>query len=542
MSQVLEGLSLTLVDLFLGNVKEYATKPAIQFLNDQLTYQQLYRQCRNFAAYLQAAGLKQGDRVALMLPNLPQYVIALYGSLMAGMTVVNINPMFKAQELEDLLNDSKPKIVVALDRATGQLSKALQNFHDNPPHIITTHVGDMIRPFYKRWLVNYKKGVKPSQFANTETQSFNQLLHQGKRSEWVKPQIDPDDLAFLQYTGGTTGQPKAAMLSHSNVRANVEQAYRWINPICDDGKETLLAVLPLFHIFSLVANALVAMRGGSLMILVADARDIEGIVGLMRQNPVSVLMGINTLFEALVKNSQFAQLNLPSLKLVIGGGMAVHETVAQKWHDIVGLPIHQGYGLTEASPIVCINPVHLPRFNTSIGLPVADTDIAVVDDNLELVEQGKVGELCVSGPQVMQGYWQCPEETANTLQNGWLYTGDMARIDDNGYVYIVDRKKDMVIVSGYNVYPQAIEQLMIQHDLIDEVAVVGEQHPKLGEVLKAYVVTHSDQITKADLINFCREHLVSYKVPRRIEFIDQLPKSNVGKVLKKQLKKPNRAS
>lgn len=528
--------SQTLLDVFLASCRDYAKQPAIQCLGSRLTYRQLYRRCCQFAGYCQSEGVQAGDRIALMLPNLPQYVTALYGSFMCGATVVNLNPLFKAQELTNYLTDSWPQVIVVLASTTPELAKALDNMPDYHPQVIVTQIGDMIGPFYKRWLINYKKGIQPSQLPQAKVVEWRVCLQKGRQFSWQKPKVSPDDLAFLQYTGGTTGEPKAAMLTHSNIRANVEQAFQWISPPCQAGKETLLAVLPLFHIFSLVANALVALRGGAVMILVPDARDIEGVVRLLKKYPISVLMGINTLFEALVKHPTFNQLKLSSLKLVIGGGMAVHEHVAHKWQNITHVPIHQGYGLTEASPIVCINPIHLKQFNNSIGLPVSHTRVKVVDENDHELGRNTVGELCVQGPQVMQGYWQRPQDTADTLRNGWLHTGDMARIDDQGFVYIVDRKKDMVIVSGYNVYPQELEQLLVQHDSIEEAAVVGEYHAKLGEALKAFVVTQSDQLTKAEVISYCRQHLVSYKVPRRVEFIDALPKSNVGKVLKKQLK------
>lgn len=528
--------SPTLLELFLVSVETYPDQPAVQCLGNQLTYRQLYQQSRDWAAYLQhELGLQKHDRIALMLPNLSQYMIALYGSLMIGAVVVNINPLFKATELVPLLQDSQPQIVVALASSTTQLSQALEQLPDSQPCIITTQVGDTTWPFWKRWLINYKKGCPIEKPSNCSTTTFRNVLRQGRRYQWQQPAIDADDLAFIQYTGGTTGQPKGVMLSHANIRANVEQSMQWITPPCQAGQETLLAVLPLFHIFSLVANALVALRAGALMILVPDARDIQGIISLFQKQRISVLMGINTLFEALLNNSQFTQLNFQHLKLVIGGGMAVHERVASKWHQITGGLIYQGYGLTEASPIVCINPMYAQYFNASVGLPVRDTQVKVVGDNQQSLEVGEVGELCVRGPQVMQGYWQRPQETAQALQQGWLYTGDLARIDDNGYVYIVDRKKDIVIVSGYNVYPQELEQILTQHEAIEEAAIIGQQHPKLGEVLKAYIVTQDEQLTKSDVMQYCRQHLVSYKIPRRVEFINELPKNNVGKVLKNQL-------
>lgn len=523
----------TLLALFEDICQDYAQSTAIQCLGSRLSYRQLYQASRDFAAYLQAQGYQQGERVGLMLPNLTQYVIALYGTIMAGLTVVNLNPMYKAQELQHLVDDSQPAAIVVLASSTPELAKALHQLPQLNPQVIVTQVGDC-QPFVKRLIINYKKGFKPAAMPG-ETRSFRRVCRQGRRLNWHKPDLSVDDMAFLQYTGGTTGVPKAAILSHGNIRANVEQAFQWISPPCQPGQETLLAVLPLFHIFSLVANALVALLGGSTLVLVPDARDINGVIQVLRRETITVLMGINTLFEALLRRSQFSELDLSQLRLVIGGGMAVHHEVAANWLHTTGTPILQGYGLTEASPIVCINPVECREFNGSVGLSVADTQVCVVDDNDNKLPEDEVGELCVYGPQVMQGYWQRPEDTAQVLKNGSLYTGDMARIDSSGFVYIVDRKKDMIIVSGYNVYPQELEAVLMEHPAIQEVAIIGEQHPQLGEVLKAYIVPASEGLTKADVISYCRDNFVSYKVPRRVEFIQQLPKSNVGKVLKKEL-------
>lgn len=524
----------TLIDLFERTTQHYAQNTAVQCLGSQLTYEQLYHASTSFAAYLQAQGYQKGDRVALMLPNLTQYIIALYGTLIAGLTVVNVNPMYKAQELQHIINDSQPVAIVVLASATPELAQALQQLPQLSPQVIVTQVGDC-QPFLKRLIINYKKGVKPSPMPDGQMRSFRVVYRQGRRLPWHKPNLSVDDMAFLQYTGGTTGVPKAAMLSHGNIRANVEQAFQWISPPCQPGQETLLAVLPLFHIFSLVANALVALLGGSTLVLVPDARDISSVIQVLRRETITVLMGINTLFEALLRRSQFSELDLSQLRLVIGGGMAVHHEVAANWLHTTGTPILQGYGLTEASPIVCINPVECREFNGSVGLPVAGTQVCVVDDNDNKLPEDEVGELSVYGPQVMQGYWQRPDETAQVLQNGWLYTGDMARIDSSGFVYIVDRKKDMIIVSGYNVYPQELEAVLMEHPAIQEAAIIGEHHPQLGEVLKAFIVPAAEGLTKADVISYCRDNFVSYKVPRRVEFIQQLPKSNVGKVLKKEL-------
>ncbi|WP_335903211.1 long-chain-fatty-acid--CoA ligase FadD [Shewanella algae] len=528
----------SLLEMLESGVNTYADQPAFVNMGATLTYRKLEERSRAFAAYLQNdLKLQKGDRVAIMMPNLLQYPIALFGVLRAGMVVVNVNPLYTPRELKHQLVDSGAKAIVVVSNFASTLEQVV----DQTPvkNVIITGLGDLLSA-PKRTLVNfvvkYIKRLVPK-YSLPHAISMRRALRAGKKAQYVKPVVKSDDIAFLQYTGGTTGVSKGAMLSHGNIVANVLQANGAYAPLLNDGKEFVVTALPLYHIFALTVNCLLFLHKGANNLLITNPRDIPGFVAELRKTPFTALTGVNTLFNALVNSEEFAALDFSRLKLSIGGGMAVQRAVADKWQNITKTRLLEGYGLTEASPLVACCPYDLAGYNGSIGLPAPSTQIQVRGDDGQVLPQGETGELFAKGPQVMLGYWQRPEETAKVIdKDGWLATGDIGYMDEKGFFYIVDRKKDMILVSGFNVFPNEVEEVVALHPKVVEVAAVGVPHEVSGELVKIFVVAKDKSLTEKELIKHCRHHLTGYKVPKLVEFRDELPKTNVGKILRRELR------
>ncbi|MDE2278663.1 MAG: AMP-binding protein [Xanthomonadaceae bacterium] len=524
--------------------QRFRDRPAFANFGRQLSYGQIDQLSRQFAGYLTGVlKLGKGDRVAIMMPNVLQYPIALFGALRAGLVVVNTNPMYTARELKHQLEDSGAKAIVVLDNFAATLQQVVGDTEVR--HIVTTGIGDLLG-FPKGALVNFvlkhvKKMVPAYQLPHAVR--FRDALAQGSAHELPAVSLNHDDIAFLQYTGGTTGVAKGAMLSHGNMVANMLQAGAWIGTNMREGSEVIITALPLYHIFSLTANGLTFMRLGGLNWLITNPRDMPGFVKELKVSGFTALTGVNTLFNGLLNTPGFAELDFSRLHLTLGGGMAVQRAVAERWKKVTGCPLVEAYGLTETSPAACINPLDLRDYNGSIGLPVPSTDVEIWSEDNQPLPVGEVGELMVKGPQVMKGYWNRPDETAKVLgADGWLHTGDIAKMDANGYFYIVDRKKDMILVSGFNVYPNEVEDTVMQHPGVSEVAAVGMPDEHSGEVVKLFVVRKDPNLTEEALKQFCRDNLTGYKRPKYIEFRDALPKSNVGKILRRELRDENKAS
>lgn len=526
----------SIVDILEQAVSTYADSVSYINLGKSITFKELDQQSKQFAAYLQHSGLKKGDAVAIMMPNLLQYPVALFGVLRAGMVVVNVNPQYTARELKHQLNDADAKAIVIVENFACTLSEVLD---DTPVKtVMLTQIGDMLG-FPKKWLTNlvvkHVKKMVPS-FSLPSAIHFMDALKEGASKSYERPTLTGDDIAFLQYTGGTTGVSKGAMLSHRNMVANLEQASAILNTVTVPNKELVVTALPLYHIFALQANCLLFLKLGCANLLITNPRDMPAFVSELGKYPFTVLTGVNTLFNGLLNTPSFAELDFSKVKFSLGGGMAVQRSVAERWYKLTGHVLLEGYGLTECSPIVSVNPPQLEQYNGSIGLPLPSTDIRLVDDDGVDVAPGEAGEMLVKGPQVMVGYLNRPEATEEIMQDGWLATGDIARCDEDGYFYIVDRKKDMILVSGFNVFPNEIEEVAAMHDHIVEVAAVGIPHEASGEVVKLYAVRREDSLSEQDVIEHCRKHLTGYKVPKKVEFRDELPKSNVGKILRRELR------
>ena len=524
--------------------QRFRDRPAFASFGKQLSYGQIDALSRRFAGYLTGAlGLGKGDRIAIMMPNVLQYPIALFGALRAGLVVVNTNPMYTARELKHQLLDSGAKAIVVLDNFAATLQQVVA---DTPvQHIVTTGIGDLLG-FPKGALVNFVlkhvKKMVPA-YSLPHAVRFRDALARGAAHPLPEVQLGHDDIAFLQYTGGTTGVAKGAMLSHGNMVANMLQAGAWIAQNAKQGEEVIITALPLYHIFSLTANGLVFMRLGGLNWLITNPRDMPGFVKELKASRFTALTGVNTLFNGLLNTPGFAEVDFSRLHLTLGGGMAVQRAVAERWKKVTGCPLVEAYGLTETSPAACINPLDLKDYNGSIGLPIPSTDVAIWSEDNRPLPAGEVGELMVKGPQVMRGYWNRPDETAKVLgADGWLHTGDIAKMDANGYFYIVDRKKDMILVSGFNVYPNEVEDTVMQHPGVAEVAAVGVPDEHSGEVVKLFVVRKDPGLTVEALKQFCHDNLTGYKRPKFVEFRDALPKSNVGKILRRELRDEKKAA
>ena len=528
----------SLVELIESCCEKYHALPAFTCMGKTLTYKEMEDYTAQLGAYLTShLGLEKGDRVAVMMPNILQNPISILAILRAGLTVVNVNPLYTARELEYQLKDSGAKAIIIVEN----FAHVLEGIIANTPvkHAVVTSLGEMLG-FPKSMIVNFvirkvKKMVP--QFQLKDHHTFKQALEIGKSKTFKQHKVGLEDLAFLQYTGGTTGVSKGAMLTHGNLCSNVEQAFQWLAKYVDIGKEVIITALPLYHIFALTANCMTFMKIGGHNILIPNPRDIPGFIKELAKHPFTAFTGVNTLFNALLNDPDFMELDFSTLKITLGGGMAVQKPVADQWQKVTKVPLIQAYGLTETSPAACINPLDLPEFNGSIGLPISDTEVSIRDDDNNELGFGEPGEICIKGPQVMKGYWQKPEETKKVLtEDGWLRTGDIATMDNKGYVFIVDRKKDMILVSGFNVYPNEIEDVLVSHEGVLEAAAVGVPDPKSGEVVKVFAVKKDQNLTKDDLLAFCKQNLTGYKIPKQIEFRDELPKTNVGKILRRALR------
>jgi len=528
----------SVADIFDQAVKKYADLPSFCNMGTTLSYSEMDRLTQHLAAYLQSIpGMQKGDRVAVIMPNLLQNPIAIFAVLRAGFTVVNTSPLYTPRELRHQLKDSGAKVIIVVDNFCATLQKVLAD--SDIQQVITTQLGDMLK-FPKSLIVNlvvkYIKKMVPG-YSIPGRITFNQALAMGEQLPFTHQDLHHEDIAFLQYTGGTTGLAKGAVLTHKNMVANMQQASEWIKDEVVEREEIIITALPLYHIFSLTANCLTFMKAGALNYLITNPRDMKGFIKELASVKFSAITGVNTLFNGLMNTEGFKQLDFSALKLTLGGGMAVQEAVADRWQRITGCPLLEAYGLTETSPAVCINPLNMKEYNHSIGLPVPSTEVSIRTEDGEFLPAGKSGELCVRGPQVMRGYWNKPEETAFVLdEKGWLKTGDIAIMDEKGFFRIVDRKKDMILVSGFNVFPNEVEEVIASCPGVLEVGVIGVEDDSSGEVVKAVVVKNDNTLTEKDVIDHCRLSLTNYKVPRIIEFRKELPKSNVGKILRRELR------
>ena len=525
-------------DVFRQSVEKFAHQPAFQNMGKTLTYAEVGKLAQDFASYLQnVLKLPRGERVAIMLPNLLQYPIALFGILQAGLVAVNTNPLYTPRELEHQLKDSGATTIIVLENFANTLELVLPRTQIK--HVIVASVGEMFG-FFKGTLMNFvlrkiKKMVPEYRISGAIP--FQTTLKEGAAHTFRPVTLTREDTALLQYTGGTTGVAKGAILSHGNICANMLQAKEWIKNQLREGKETVIAALPLYHIFALTVNLMIFTNAGSKIILITNPRDMKGFIGELKKERISVFIGVNTLFNGMVNQPDFSTVDFSNLRLTLGGGMATQKAVAEKWKKITGTPIVEAYGLTEASPGVCCNPLNIEAYSGGIGLPVPSTEVELRDADGKEVGIGHPGELWVRGPQVMKGYWNRPEETAKTIDAlGFLETGDIAVMDEKGWLKLVDRKKDLIVVSGFNVYPNEIEEVVSHNDKVMEVACIGVPNEKTGEALKVFVVKKDPSLTKEELIEFCRTELTAYKVPKDIEFRDELPKSNVGKILRRELR------
>jgi len=534
----------SLKELLASSALRFADRPAYKSMGTVMTYRQLDEASRAFAAWLQqVARLRRGDRVALMLPNLLQYPVVLFGVLRAGMVVVNVNPLYTPRELEHQLKDSGAAAIVVLENFAHTLAQVIESTPTRT--VITTQVGDLLPPL-RRLLTNavvkrVKKLVPPWRLPGAV--SLDRVLAAGRAQALDDVELGHDDLAFLQYTGGTTGVAKGAMLTHGNMVANVLQVAAWMSPNLNEGEETLVIPLPLYHVFALT-GCLSFFSMGAQTVLVANPRDMPAFIKALRQTPFTAIIGVNTLFRAMLDAPAFAQVDLRHLKLAVAGGMAVQHIVAQRWKERAGVPLVEGYGLTETSPVAIANPITIQEWSGQIGVPVPSTDAAVLDDDGRPVPLGEVGEIGVRGPQVMRGYWNRPDETAKVMTaDGWLRTGDMGLMDERGSIRLTDRKKDMIVVSGFKVFPNEIEDVLTMHPGVLEAAAIGVADERSGEKVKAVVVRKDPSLSEAELLAHCRQHLTAYKVPRSVEFrSDPLPKSNIGKILRRELRKPDAAA
>jgi long-chain acyl-CoA synthetase len=518
---------------------KYAERTAFVQMDHHLSFRALDDLSHCFAAWLQSTGLERGDRVAIMLPNVLQYPIAMFGVLRAGLVVVNVNPLYTPRELEYQLVDSGAKAIVVLENFAHVVQEVLPR--TSVRHVVVTGVGDLLGAL-KGWVVNYVVRHRRKQVPAWQIPAavrFKAVLEVGRRSRLQQPELTHDDIAFLQYTGGTTGVAKGAVLTHGNICANILQAEAWVAPVLSRGSAApgiLITPIPLYHIFALTANCMVFLRLGWQNVLIINPRDFASFVAELKKYPFGHLSGVNTLFNALLHTPGFEDVDFRHLKITLGGGMAVQAAVAERWKTVTGNPITQAWGLTETSPGACINVPH-DEFNGSIGLPIPSTEIAIKDDDGRDLGIGETGEICVRGPQVMREYWNRPDETAKVMfPERWLRTGDIGHMDERGYVYIQDRKKDMILVSGFNVYPNEVEEVVAAHPGVLEAAAIAEPDERSGECVSLFVVRKDPNLTEREIIDFCRKSLTSYKVPRRVHFRTELPKSNVGKILRRALR------
>ena len=528
----------SVADIFDTSIAKYSERPAYTNFGKTLSFQEVDTYTAQLGSYLKnEIGLEKGDRVAVMMPNLLQNPVAIFGILRAGLVVVNTNPLYTARELKHQLNDSGAKAIIIVEN----FAHVLEDVIDETPieHVITTRMGDMLSPlkgFIINTVVKYIKKMVPA-FRLKQAVPFNKALKLGAQHDFQTVPTNHQDIAFLQYTGGTTGVSKGAVLTNKNMVANMLQASAWIDDCLGHDKGTIITALPLYHIFSLTANCLTFMRYGWCNYLITNPRDINGFVKELKATEFNVLTGVNTLFNGLLNHPDFKTIDFSNFNFALGGGMAVQRGVAERWKEVTGTTLIEAYGLTETSPAACMNPMNLKEFNGKIGLPISSTEVTLQDDDWNEVAPGEHGEICIRGPQVMHGYWKRAKETSNVLSNdGWLHTGDIGFMDEGGFVQIVDRKKDMILVSGFNVFPNEVEDVIASHPGVLEVGVIGKPDEHSGEVVMAIVVKKDEALTEDALRSYCRESLTSYKVPKSIIFTDELPKTNVGKILRRELR------
>ena len=527
----------SVVELLETSFKKFGDKAAYENMGKTLSFNEVDKLSAQFADFLQnQAGLKKGDRIAVQMPNLLQWVVAVFGSIRAGMIVVNTNPLYTAREMKHQFTDTRAKAVVILANFAQNLEKIIGD--TSIETVVITEIGDMLGGF-KKTLVNFvvknvKKMVPPYRIKGAI--KFSDALKSGSKGNYTKHDIDAEDIAFLQYTGGTTGVSKGAMLTHRNILANMEQISAWMLPKLKEAEEIIITPLPMYHIFALTVNCLAFLKLGALNVLITNPRDMPAFIKTMNKFPFTVMTGVNTLFNGLLNQEAFKNVDFSHFKIAVGGGMAVQDAVAIKWKEITKIPLAEGYGLTETSPVLCCNPIDGTERIGTIGMPVPSTDIRIMDEMGKEVPVGESGEICAKGPQVMKGYWEKPEETDNVFQNGYFKTGDIGFIDEDGYVKIVDRKKEMINVSGFNVFPNEIENVISAHEKVLEVGAIGISDPKSTEKVKVFIVKKDESLTEDEIIAYCKENMTAYKVPKQVEFRKELPKSNVGKILRRILK------
>ncbi len=531
-------------DVTAQSFKKFEKQDSFYCMGKSFTWGEMDILTRKFASFLQNdLGLKKGDRFAIMMPNILQYPIALFGALRAGLIIVNVNPLYTARELEHQLNDSGAETILVFENSCHTLQEALPK--TGIKNILTTGIGDLLG-FPKAQIVNFvikhvKKMIPEWNLPNNI--DFKTALFDANGDHFKPVECTLEDTAFLQYTGGTTGVSKGAVLTHGNIVANIVQAKAWIFNELKEGEETIITPLPLYHIFSLTANCLIFATMGAKNILITNPRDMKGFVKELKKHKFTAFTGVNTLFNGLLHAEGFKDVDFSSLKLTLGGGMAVQREVAEKWKKVTGVPLIEAYGLTETSPAACINPMNLKDYNGKIGLPISSTEVCILDDDNNVLPMGEFGEIAIRGPQVMKGYWNRPEETEKVMTpDGFFKTGDIGFMDEKGYFQIVDRKKDMILVSGFNVYPNEVEDVIVSHPKVFEAAAIGIPNEHSGEVVKIFVVKSDQSLTEEELMAFCKENLTGYKRPKEIEFRDELPKSNVGKILRKELRPKVQAS
>ena len=524
----------TIIDLLESSARKYESRIAYYSLNSSLNYKMTSLLAKRLAAYLQYLGVRKNTKIAIMLPNLLTYPISLFGSYYCGATVINVNPMYKSREIQHLLEDSEAEYIFVLDKFYNELQPCIKT--SKLKKIIICKINDLLNPlmkffvpmvmFYKKQTVNIEKNNKNIYFKDIISNNFG----------FEDVHVEQDDIALLQYTGGTTGKSKAAVLTHKNLLSNVQQVSNWIEPHIKSGTEIIITALPLFHIFSFTVNCLTFLKIGAENVLIANPRDLKSFLNVLEKKKFTVMTAVNTLFNLLLTSKKFKELDFSEFKFSVGGGMAVMSETAKNWKKVTGTNITQGYGLTETSPVVSINKIDNP-FNGSIGLPVQSTNIKIIDESGKNVDGEQPGELCVKGPQVMSGYWKYKEDQENPFtDDGFFKTGDIATISKDGYLTIVDRKKDMIISSGYNVFPNELEDFLSTHHDILEAGVIGVPDKNRGEHIKAFIVKKNKNLSETDVIMFCKEGLTEYKVPKKIIFIDDLPKTNVGKILRRELR------
>lgn len=531
----------SLVDMFEVAFKKFADRQSFENMGKSFTYHEIDEASKAFAAYLQQdLGLKKGDRIAIQMPNCLQYPIVLFGALRAGLVVVNTNPLYTPREMKHQFNDAGVKAVVIISMFAHNLEAVLPE--TDIKHVVITNLGDMLG--LKGTLVNFVvKNIKKMvpAYSLPQAVSIKEALKKGRKLTYKRPEISGSDIAFLQYTGGTTGVAKGAMLTHENVVAHTLHINEWFKPLLEAGKqETMITAIPLYHIFALAVNGIFMTYIGARNILVTNPRDMKAFLKDLKKQPFTLITGVNTLYNGLLNQPDFANVDFSHLKTAIGGGMAVQKAVAERWKQVTGVSLVEGYGLSETSPVLSVNPLDGRERLGTIGLPMPNTEMAIFDEEGNKVPVGERGEICARGPQVMKGYWNRPEETAKSFfHKEWFRTGDIGVMGADGYFSIVDRIKDMINVSGFNVYPNEVEDAIASHPKVLEVAAVGVSDEKSTEIVKVYVVKKDDSLTKEELISFCRENMTAYKVPKQVEFRDELPKSNVGKILRRILREEN---